>query len=341
MFDAVQLANYDAAPFSFAVEIVRTLRSSDSPFVLAGLRREILDAVECAGGNADSLEALRLESFGDEDARQSWLLPPAHRQAVAINDATRDLLVQQLEGSPFFITSILQAAREDQLPLTSYLACERSLRRRVNGRTTRQVFCVRAGERGGRSRNQERSGSPALRGAAGNHKASFESWRKRLKLDSDKLEQLLRRLHVQELINWDGETIDAEVSSSVWRDYLRIRFRLDALREPRALVVADVIAEALKRAPQTIAKHYRRATSLKLRELAGRFDAQMVPAILFNFAEFAAAYKGAPAEEIATGLDADTHLLRLPQVFYTASGASFSRALGEFARGELRCRSRV
>jgi serine/threonine-protein kinase RsbW len=96
------------------------------------------------------------------------------------------------------------------------------------------------------------------------------------------------------------------------------------------LVVADVIAEALKRAPQTIARHYRRTSSLKLRELAGKFDSQMVPAVLFNFAEFAAAYKGAPADDIPAGLEADTNLLRLPQVFYTASGASFSRALREF-----------
>lgn len=329
MFDAVQLANYDAAPFSLAVEIVRTLRSSNRPFVLAGLRREILAAVECAGGSSDSLEALRLESFGDEDAR-SLVTSAARRQAVAINDATRDLLVQQLEGSPFFITSLLQAAREDQLPLTSYLACERLYVDELMGGRLGRFFASVLENVAPEAETRSAVVRLLCEAPQGNRKASFESWRKRLKLDSDKLEQLLRRLHVQELINWDGETIDAEVSSSVWRDYLRSRFRLDALREPRALVVADVIAEALKRAPQTIAKHYRRAASLKLRELAGRFDAQMVPAMLFNYTEFAAAYKGAPAEEIATGLDGDTHLLRLPQVFHRASGASFSRALGEF-----------
>jgi len=155
-------------------------------------------------------------------------------------------------------------------------------------------------------------------------------WRRRLRRDGFEVEQVLRRLHIQELINWDGETIDAECSSNVWRDYLKARFRLDALREPRALVVADVIAAALKRAPQTIARHYRRAASLRLRELMGKFSSQLVPKILFDFGEFSEKYKGLEADEIAVQLDADADVFRLPQVFHTAYGLSFSRALRQF-----------
>src|SRR4030095_5042081 len=125
-----------------------------------------------------------------------------------------------------------------------------------------------------------------------------------------------------ELINCDGETIDIAGKSSLWRDYLRSRFRLDALREPRALVVADVMADALKRAPQTMAHHYRRAASLPLRELLGKFNSQLVPRCLFHFADFAASYKGADLEEVSAGLDTDTDLVRLPQIFHTASGIS-------------------
>jgi serine/threonine-protein kinase RsbW len=330
MFDAVQLSNYEGAPVSFAIEIVRALWSSGDRFVLAGLRREILDAIERAEGDSDSLGALRLERLEDEDARK-LVTSAARRQAVSINDATRDLLVQQLEGSPFFITSLLQAAREEHLPLDSYLACEQLYVDELMGGRLSRFFA---------SVLEHIAPEPETRSAVirliceavpeGNRKASFDSWRKRLKLDSVQVEQVLRRLHIQELINWDGETIDAECSSSVWRDYLKSRFRLDALREPRALVVADVIAETLKRAPQTIARYYRRTASLRLRELAGKFNSQMVPAVLFNFREFASAYTGAPAEDVAAGLDADTNLLRLPQIFHTASGASFSRGLREF-----------
>ena len=134
---------------------------------------------------------------------------------------------------------------------------------------------------------------------------SVDSWRRRLELESDEFERVLRRLHHAELINCDGETINTSGNSAVWKDYLRSRFRLDSLREPRALVVADLIADALKRAPQTVARHYRRAASLQLRELLGRFNAQLVPKVLFDYAEFAELYKGGDAEEIARALDVE------------------------------------
>ncbi|HEX9423332.1 MAG TPA: ATP-binding protein [Pyrinomonadaceae bacterium] len=330
MFDAVQLANYAGSTVPLATEIVRALTFSSQPFALAGLRREVLDAVECAGGTSNSLEVMRLEALGEDDAR-NLVDSSARRLQVAINEETRDLLVQQLEGSPFFITALLQAARENNLNLDSYLAVERLYVDEVMGGRLNRYFS---------SVLEHLAPEPETRASvvrllceavpAGNRFASFEAWRKRLKLDSVEVEEVLRALHIQELVNWDGETVDAAGASSVWKDYLRSRFRLDALREPRALVVADVMADALKRAPQTIAHHYRRAASLRLRELLGAFNFQMVPGCLLDFAEFATHYKGATAEEIAAGLDADTELQRLPQVFHTASGVSFVPELRKF-----------
>ncbi len=330
MFDAVQLANYASSTVPLATEIARALTFSSQPFALAGLRREVLDAVECAGGASNSLEMMRLEALGEDDAR-NLVASSARRLQVATNEETRDLLVQQLEGSPFFITALLQAARENNLNLDSYLAVERLyVDELMGGRLNRYFSSVL----------EHIAPEPETRASvvrllceavpAGSRSASFEAWRKRLKLDSVEVEEILRALHIQELVNWDGETVDAAGASSVWKDYLRSRFRLDALREPRALVVADVMAEALKRAPQTIAHHYRRAASLRLRELLGAFNFQMVPGCLLHFAEFATHYKGATAEEIAAGLDADTELLRLPQVFHTASGVSLVPELRKF-----------
>jgi serine/threonine-protein kinase RsbW len=330
MVDAVQLANYADSSIPFAIEIVRALKSGGNPFVLAGLRREVLDAAARAGCNTDALAVMRLDQLGDEDAR-NLLTAAARRQQVSITDETRDLLVQQLEGSPFFITSILQAAGEKRLALDSYLACERLyVDELMGGRLNRYFSSVL----------EHVAPEPEIRASVirllceatpeGKPTAHFESWRRRLKLDSAAVEQLLRLLHIQELINCDGETIDISGSSTLWQDYLKSRFRLDALREPRALVVADVMADALKRAPQTIAHHYRRVASLPLRELLGKFNSQLVPRCLFDFAEFAPTYKGATAEEAAAGLDTDTNLIRLPQVFHTASGVSFSSALRTF-----------
>src|SRR5438874_13344363 len=44
---------------------------------------------------------------------------------IETNEPTRDLIVQQLNGSPLFINNLLQAAREANNPLTSFLNCQR------------------------------------------------------------------------------------------------------------------------------------------------------------------------------------------------------------------------
>ena len=330
MFDAVQLPNFAGSPVPLATELVRALMFANAPFALAGLRREVLDAVERAGGNTDSLDVMRLERLENNEARD-LVMSASRRQGVAINDETRDLLVQQLEGSPFFITSMLLVARERHLSLDSYLTCERLYVDEVLGGRLNRYFTLVL---------ERVAPEPETRGAlvrllcesfkstrGGNRKASFESWRKRLSLESVEVEQMLRRLHIQELVNWDGATVDAEVGPTPWKDYLRSRFRLDALHEPRALVVADMMADALKRAPQTIAQHYRRVAGIRLRELLGKFNAQRVPKVLFDSARFADIYKGLAPEEVGARLDSETDFLRLPQVFHTASGVAFSPEL--------------
>jgi serine/threonine-protein kinase RsbW len=332
LFDAVQLASYADSNVPLATELVRALSFGNGPFALAGLRREILDAVERAGGNTDFLEVTRLERLEGKDA-QDLVTSAARRQQVAINDETRDLLVQQLDGSPFFITSMLQAARERHLSLDTYLSCERLYVDEVlGGRLNRYFtsFLERVAPAPETRRALVRLLCESVRSRREKGTTSFEVWRKRLNLEGGEVERLLRRLHVQELVNWDGETVDTEGAPTPWKDYLRSRFRLDALREPRALVVADMMAHALKRAPQTVALHYRRAASLRLRELIGKFNSQRVPAVLFKFDRFADFYRGLTPEEVSSRLDAETDLLRLPQVFHTASGVSFSAELREF-----------
>ena len=334
MFDAVHLSGYadDAVPFATA--IVRSLVFSDQPFVFAGLRREVGDTFDRAGINARSLEVIQLAALAEEDSG-ALITSVSRRLAVSVNDETRDLLVQQLEGSPLFITALLQAAREKHVSLDSYLSCERLYVDEVMGGQLSRYF---AGilERVAYEPETRRALVRLLCESATSNppsesKASFETWQRRLDLDAVAMEKLLRRLHIQEFVNWDGATINADGGPEAWKDYLRSRFRLDALREPRALVVADLMAAALKRAPENIARHYRRGAGLRLRELLSRFNSQRVPKRLFNYAEFAELYKGADAQEIAAGVDVDSELMKLPQVFHTTSGASFSPELRQFA----------
>jgi serine/threonine-protein kinase RsbW len=52
--------------------------------------------------------------------------------------------------------------------------------------------------------------------------------------------------------------------------------------------------------------------------------------VLFDNAEVAADYKGAPTEEIAALLEIDPHTMKLPQVCHTAHGVAFSSELKQF-----------
>ena len=330
LFEGVHLSAYNSAQVHFDRELVRAVTSYQFPFVLAGLRRQVVHAVECAGASMDRFDSLHLEQLKDDDAR-ALVASAARRLAVPINEETTDLLVQQFEGSPFFITAMLQAAAEKHLSLDTYLACERLyVDELLGGRLHRYFTGVL----------ERIAPQPEIRRAAvrllceavpgGSRTIIFETWRKRLGVSSEDVEGILRHLHSEELVNWDGEIVDTARGSMPWRDYLRSRFRLDALREPRALVVAEVMASALKRAPVTIATHLRRLSDLRLREVLESFNSQLVPSVLFNYERFAELYRGASPEEVASGLADDTIALRLPQVFHAASGVSFSTELGQF-----------
>ena len=76
-----------------------------------------------------------------------------------------------------------------------------------------------------------------------------------------------------------------------------------------------------------MARHYRRVTTLGLRELLSKFDCQLVPESLFHFDQFSNSYKGLPTEDISKGLDRETELVRLPQLVHVASSVAFSAEL--------------
>lgn len=320
MLDAIGLAGQEN---ELASEVVSTLDRSAQPYAVAGLRRHLLDAAlsECA---FDMFEVMRLEKLSDDDTR-ALLDSAAQRQQVELNEETRDLMVQQFESSPLFSTSLLAAAREKQVALTSFLNCQQLyVDELMGGRLHRHfgnLLEVAAPEPETRRLLVSLLAEATVSDA---RKSSFEAWRRYLQLEIDELKELLHSLHAQEFINWDGGLIEAGGGPIAWRDYLRVRHRLDIQQEPRALIVADMIAATLKRAPHTMATHYRNSARLQLRSLLASFDSQLVPRILFHFDRFKESYRGASIEETLAGLDAETDLVRLPQVFHTAPGAAFS-----------------
>jgi len=336
LVDGAQLAGSMGAQGELAAEMLRIFSRSNLTFAVASLRRQVLAAAYRASCNFESIDILRLGKLGDEDARR-LVEHVAIRQRVVINEETRDLLVQQFECSPFFVTALLQAARERNVVLDTYLDCEQLYVDELMGGRIQRYFASLLEEMAPQLETRRALVRILCEAAVGEgRKSSFEAWRKRLELEPDQLEKLLHGLHIQEFINWDGATIEAGGGSATWKDYLKVRFRLDILNEPRALVVADTIIAALKRAPNTMARHYRRVTTLGLRALLARFDCQLVPESLFRFDQFSNRYRGLSTAEISSGLDRETDLVRLPQTVHVANGVAFGPEL-QHGCDEERC----
>jgi serine/threonine-protein kinase RsbW len=337
MVDGVQLAEQMNGEAALGLEFMQSLLRSGSPFVVAGLRRQILSAVDKVRGSFDDFSTIRLDRLSDEDA-QSLVEHVAHRSGVELDDQTRDLIVQQFDGSPFFITVLVRAAQERGIPLSSFLNCQRLYVDDLMGGCINRHFTAML---------EEIAPQPAVRRAlirvlheaaeSDNSKSSVETWRKRLGLEAEQLERIIRGLHVHELATLNTSFIEVTCDgSSVWGDYLKTRYRMEVAGESRALVVAETLLETLKRAPHTMARYYRREAALGMRDLFQRFDGQRVPASLLHYDRFSRAYKGLNAEEIIASLEAETDLVRLPQIVHAASCAAFHAPM-QFVCDEERC----
>lgn len=324
MLDGLHLTERLKGETQLGPEIAQLFMRSDLPFVFAGLRRRLLDVVGGESDGSEHFSKLRLEKLADDDAR-ALVERLTERASIALNDQTRDLIVQQLGGKPFFITSLVQSARDKEIELTTFLNCQQLyVDELMGGRLYRHFDSVMENITGTAS-SSRRALIRVLYESKVNDgsRAQVETWRKRLGVEADQLQQIIRELHVNELASLNANFIEVGNGSFAWGDYLSTRYRMEVAAEPRALVVAETLLETLKRAPQTMARHYRRAAALGLRELLQRFNGQRVPASLLHYDRFSRAYKGLEPEAVASGLDAETDLVRLPQIVQAGSCAAF------------------
>jgi serine/threonine-protein kinase RsbW len=337
MLDDVHLAEGLRGEVALGRAAAEAASESGSPVVLAGLRRRMLDLVNGAAQHAglDSLRKLHLDKLRETDAR-ALTQSLAERHGVALSDETRDLVVEQLEASPYLITSIVEAAAAAGSTLASF--------RDFQSLYVDELLGGRVGRRFNATLN-EFAPSPLLRrnllrvlhesASVAGGKSPVEVWMKRLGADAVEFERLMRMLHANELASFHATFVET-TPGSVWRDFLHLSYRLQVAVEPRALVVADSLVEMLKRAPRTMARHYRREAALNLRGVLSRFNAEAVPASLLHYDRFARMYKGVVREEVQVGLETETDTVRLPQIVHAASCASFHPPMLQFC-DEERC----
>ena len=323
LIDCVRLAGTDPDQVALGREIARAFKRSGGPVALAGLRRQILDVVHGGGDDYDSGQVMNVAELSDDDARR-LVARIARRQHVESNEETRDLMVQQLGASPFFINAVLQAARDQETPLTSFLNCQRRyVDELMGGRIHRHFESILD-----QIVPQPQTRRTLLRvlhesAASETHKSSLWAWKKRLGVDATEFERIIDALHVYELANSSAAFVEVNAGSHVWMDYLRAHYRTEVAGESRAQVVADTLVETLKRAPQAMARKYRREAALSLRELLEYFNCQRVPASLFHYDRFAAAHTGVDTEDVNAALDTESDLIKLPQVVHVADASAF------------------
>ena len=336
MLDGAQLAEQLNGSVVLGTEILRVFGQANVSFVLAGLRRQILQAAYNAKVDFETIDLLRLQQLSVGEAR---LLVErlAQRRHVSTSEEARDLLVEQFGRSPFFITNFLQAAREKNTALMSYLDCQRLYIDELLGGRIQNHFADLLEEVAPAAETRVALVRLLWEAIAGDQRAAtFEACRRRLHTNADETEAILQQLHVQEFVNWSGNTVELANGPQAWKDYLKTRYRLDVMNEPRALVVADTLSDSLKRAPHTMARHYKQVTKYELKETLSRFDCQQVPAVLFNYSQFKAQLKGSSREQISSALAAQTDVISLPQVVHVASCLSFDPDLRQVCE-ENRC----
>ena len=337
MFDDVHAAEHLRGEVALGPAVAQSAVQSGVPFALAGPRRRLFDLLNGALPLAalDGLRRLHLDRLKEADAR-ALVEGLAQRLGVALNDETRDLVVQQLESSPYLISAILDAARTAGASLTSFRDFQSLyVDELLGGRVGRRYASVL----------EDVSAAPALRRgllrvlyeslANPTGKSPAEVWMKRLGADALEFERVMRLLHMHELASFHATHVET-TPTTAWRDFLRVSYRLQVAAEPRALVVADTLVEALKRAPQTMARHYRRESALKLGDVMRGFNFQRTPASLLQYERWARTYRGLSVGEAREGLAAEPDSLQLPQVVHAASCASFHTPMRQLC-DEERC----
>src|SRR2546422_9189101 len=148
--------------------------------------------------------------------------------------------------------------------------------------------------------------------ASDTHKSSLWAWKKRLGVDAGEFERIVDALHVHELANSSASFIEVNSDSYVWMDYLKAHYRVEVAGEGRALVVATTLLETLKRAPQAMARKYRREAAPGIGDLISRFNFPRVAASLFHFYCFSPPHQGAGPDSADAAPGNESALVRLP-----------------------------
>jgi len=289
---------------------------SNVTFALCGPRRQMF--------GRGCFDALDVEAFPVETAAPV-VERLAAKYSVAINDQTRDLIATQTGGRVKFIDAILAGGKA----LTKF--------EHVQSAHTDGIF----GGRASRYLDAKFAGStPATLKLLGETLNSPSGslplvyWRRHADLSTTALDHLLASLHANEIVNLSTDHVAIDTNDTVVCDYIRARHRLEIDGQPRGMAVGLALAENVKRAPELMARLYRKTAAIDLRKLLQSFDGRSVSSAVIDYARFRTELKGADDETVRENLAVDDKTVRIPHVVYTAHTSAFYPQLNEVCETE-------
>lgn len=317
MIDDLHEAAHFSGEFDFIEELTDIYSRSEIEFVFAVRRRFPSGNLRLVG------ETLHLEPLSFDYAGH-LVENLANRRGVEINGQTRDLIAAQFDGKLALIKSLFHAADGTGRNLDSFQKVERVYADEIFGGGMTAFYDSIFDEIAPNVEIQKNLLGllyDALTIEKG--KMPVESWQNRSGLSGTEFYRTINLLNTQEIIRLTSNQIEVMEENQILNDYLLGRFRLEILMEKRALVVGEMLSEFLKRAPQLLARLYRKNSAIGLRELLSVFDCQEIPSALLDYSLFRNDLKGAPVAEILKFLSETSEKEFLPQIVYAAHTAAF------------------
>jgi len=298
------------------------LRRATIPFVFAGQRRFIFSRT--------SLDNINVAPFSLKTAGE-LVEHTSARTGVRINDQTRDLIAIQLGGNAGHIASLFASAAAKSNDLNSFELVQRAYTDEVFGGRIGRYFdavlaCILPDA--GSHAAVLRLMSETM--AARENMVPAAYWKKHVQLSDAKF----NALNCYEILSLSSGSVEVDGANIVLCDYIRSRAALEIDGTPRALAVGVMLSENVKRAPDLMARSYRKGSAIGLRELMGSFDGRPVSPALLDYGRFRDEFKGSEDDRILRALRADNAKIDLPRVVYAAHTAAFDGNFDELCDAE-------
>ncbi len=311
---------------AFLDDISRVFDRSPIPVIFSGHRRFLYGRT--------TFPALRIEHLTFPEAGK-LVQQLADDIEISINDQTRDLIAVQLGFSPRHITSLLRSASEVQAELTSFAATQQIY--------TDEIFGGRIGRRFDhlfdRLSDNAESKASLIRlvketSRAEPRSVSIAKWQEGLGISDVKFRAVVDELYHHEIINVDSGQITIDETDTVLADYIDASFSLAEGEKPRALVVGESTAKNVHRAPQLMARFYRKNSALGLLELLKAFDGRQISPALIDYARYRDELKGVSRDRVQKAIKEDNARFPLPQFVFSAHTSAYYSRLNEICETE-------